>query len=84
MENETSGCVTTTIETNGTQQILEDEKIDIAGGRSGLSNLGNTCYMNTGLQVCVFHNYILFCSAYLIFLNLPGCFSQMNIILWYS
>ena len=82
MENENSGCVNTTIETKGTQQNLEDEKIEIAGGRNGLFNLGNTCYMNTGLQVCVFCNYLLFCSAYHIFLNLPGCFSQTNIILW--
>lgn len=32
----------------------EKQEKEMAGGRNGIDNIGNTCYMNTGLQVIQF------------------------------
>ena len=31
--------------------LAKEEENSIAGGRNGIENIGNTCYMNTGIQV---------------------------------
>lgn len=32
----------------------EKQEKEMAGGRNGIKNIGNTCYMSTGLQVIQF------------------------------
>ena len=49
------------------EQLEVEEQTKIAGGRNGIQNIGNTCYMNTGLQVRNFFAFCDFISVYLIY-----------------
>lgn len=71
---------------NGNSQdnlSIKEEK-EIAGGRSGICNIGNTCYMSTGLQVLKTLFYCLFHSVSPIFPILQNYFSQMTTIQWWN
>lgn len=50
-----------------------EEQPKVAGGRNGINNIGNTCYMSTGLQVRQF----VVCLLFLVFIP----YSRLNKII---